>query len=332
MLYGAYSSPQTFWEGGGRFDDLGVNALFLHSGRVDAEVLAAAGAQGAQVYAEFGTLRGDALLPRYPDVAPVGPDGLPAPRTPRFLGACPTCPGLLLEKGRALRRLVREQAVAGVWLDYLHFHCDFEVPDASLALDDTCFCDRCVERFGAATGLRPLGRTTAERAAWVLREAPEAWADWKCDLLAGLAAEARRVLDEERPGLRLGLYGAPWRDEDYGGALRRVLGNDLDRLHALVDVFSPMLYQVKCGRPVGWVESYTRWLVERVGALNERRGRRVEVWPIVEAEGATAADLEAVLRGALAGGASGVQFFALPHVAADPQKLAAVRRVYRGAA
>ena len=75
--------------------------LFLHSGRVDAEVLAVAGARGAQVYAEFGTLRGDALLPRYPDVAPVGPDGLPAPRTPRFLGACPTCPGLLLEKGRA---------------------------------------------------------------------------------------------------------------------------------------------------------------------------------------------------------------------------------------
>jgi hypothetical protein len=89
-----------------------------------------------------------------------------------------------------------------------------------------------------------------------------------------------------------------------------------------------MLYQVKCGQPVDWIERYTRWLVGRVDALNERRRRSVEVWPIVEAQGATAAELEAVLRGAIAGGATGVQFFALPHVAADPQKLAAVRRVY----
>jgi hypothetical protein len=329
MLWGAYSSPQAFWEGGGRFDDYGIGALFLHGARVDAGVIARAAGQGARVYAEFGTFRGDYLLERHPDVAPVGRDGLPAPRTARFLGACPTCPGLSLERWGALRRLVREQAVAGVWLDYLHFHCDFEVPDGALALDDTCFCDRCVGRFGAETGLRPAGRTTAERAAWVLAEAPEAWADWKCDLLAGVAAAARRLLDEERPGLRLGVYCAPWTDDDYGGALRRVLGNDLDRLHAQVDVFSPMLYQVKCGRPVEWVEAHTRWLVGRIGALNARRGRRVEVWPIVEAEGATGEELEAVLRGAAAGGATGVQFYALPHVAADPAKLAAVRRVCR---
>jgi hypothetical protein len=37
-----------------------------------------------------------------------------------------------------------------------------------------------------------------------------------------------------------------------------------------------------------------------------------------------------VLRGAISGGASGVLFYALPHVAADPAKLAAVQRVYTG--
>jgi hypothetical protein len=329
-MRGAYSSPQTFWAGGGRFDDYGIGALFLHSGRIDAEVLARAGEQGAVVYAEFATFRGDYLLERYPDVAPVGKDGLPAQGTARFLGACPTCPGLVREKWAALRRLVREQAVGGVWLDYLHFHCDFEVPDAALTLDETCLCDRCVERFGAATGLRPAGRTTAERAAWVLTEAGVAWADWKVETITAVAARARRILDEERRGLLLGVYCPPWTDAAHGGALRRVLGNDLDRLHAWVDVFSPMLYQVKCGRPVAWIEAHTRWLAERVAALNERRGRRVEVWPIVEAEGTTGADLEGALRGAIAGGAGGVQFFALPHVAADPARLAAVRRVYTG--
>ena len=325
-VLGAYSSPQTYWEHGGRFDEDGINALFLSSGRIDGELIARAVEQGAAVYAEFATFRGDYLLEKHPDVAPIGRDGLPIPKTKRFLGACPSAPQLLLDKKTVLRSLLRTQPVAGVWLDYLHFHCDFELPDPPL--DQSCFCDRCLARFERDTGLHPEGRTTAERATWLLSRAPEAWTDWKCDVIASFAAEARRILDEERPGAKLGIYSCPWTDEEYGGALRSIVAGDIDRLHAIIDVFSPMVYQAKCGRPPEWVEQYTRWLVDRVSVLNERRGRNVEVWPIVEAEGATAAELETVLRGALDGGATGVMFYALPYLAEDPAKREAVRRVY----
>lgn len=327
-VYGAYSSPMQFWERGATFQEYGVTALFVHSGQVDAGLIDTAAAQGAQVYAEFGTFRGDSLLGRYPDVAPIGRDGLPVPKTERFLGACPSHPYLRYEKLVALRTLLRAQPLAGVWLDYLHFHGDFELPDPPL--DDSCFCDRCLERFRLATGSAPVGRTTADRAAWIVERTPEAWVRWKCDVIAEFATTARRIMDEELPGARLGIFSAPWQDDEYGGALRGILGVDIDRLHSVADVFSPMVYQVKCGRPVEWVAQYTRWLVERVAALNVRRRRAVEVWPIVEAEGATAPDLEAVLRGALDAGAGGVLFYALPHVARDPEKLAAVQRVYRG--
>lgn len=329
LVLGAYSNPQGYWEGGHRFHEDGINALFLSSGRIDAGLIERAREQGAATYAEFATFRGDSLLEKYPDVAPIGRDGLPIPKTKRFLGACPSAPRMLFEKRTALRRLVREQAVAGVWLDYLHFHCDFELPDPPL--DQSCFCDRCLGRFEGEMGLAPRGRTTAEKAEWVLAEAPEAWTEWKCGVVAGFAAEARGILDEERPGTKLGIYSCPWTDEEYGGALRSIVAEDIDRLHAVVDVFSPMVYQAKCGRPPEWVGEYTRWLVERVGGLNARRRRSVEVWPIVEAEGATAAELEAILRGALDGGATGVMFYALPHVANDAEKLGAVRRVYREA-
>jgi hypothetical protein len=327
MIYGAYSSPQAFWGGGKTFDEYGINALFVHSGRIDAALIERCRAEGAAVYAEFGTFRGDYLLEKYPDVVPIGRDGLPIPKTKRFLGACPSAPRLLLEKRAALRNLVRTQPVAGIWLDYLHFHCDFELPDPPL--DQSCFCDRCLARFTSDTGLEPAGRTTAERAEWILSREAAAWTKWKCDVIAAFAREARRIVDEERPGTRLGIYSAPWTDDEYGGALRDILGEDLDRLHAVVDVFSPMVYQVKCGRPVAWVGEYTQWLAGRVGALNERRGREVEVWPIVEAEGATGAELAAALRGALDAGATGVMFYSLPHAAASPEKLAAVMDVYR---
>lgn len=328
MIYGAYSHPQTFWEKGATFAEYGINALFVHSGRIDAALIDRAAAEGAPVYAEFATCRGDYLLDKYPDITPIGRDGLPIPRTERFLGACPSHPQLLPDKAAALRRLVQEQPVAGVWLDYLHFHCDFELPDPPL--DQSCFCDHCLDRFTRATRIKPAGRTTAEKAEWLLSRVPDAWTQWKCDVIAAGAADCKRIIERERPGVPLGLYCAPWTDTDHGGALRTILGNDLEQLHGIVDVFSPMLYQVKCGRPPGWIEQYTRWLVQRVEHLNRRSGRQVQVWPIVEAEGATGLELEAVLRGALQAGAGGVMFYALPHVAADPAKMAAVKRVYRG--
>lgn len=325
-IYGAYSNPQTFWDLGATFDQYGINALFVHSARISAELIARANAQGAGVYAEFATFRGDYVQEKYPDVAPIGRDGLPIPKTKRFLGACPSAPRLLLDKMGALRRLVREHAIAGVWLDYLHFHCDFELPDPPL--DQSCFCDRCLACFTRDSGLAPIGRTTAERAEWILSRVPDDWTEWKCAVIAGFAREARQILDEERPGAKLGIYACPWTDDEYGGALRTIVAEDIDRLHAVVDVFSPMVYQVKCGRPVAWVEQYTRWLIDRVAALNRRRDRHVEVWPIVEAEGATPSELEAVLSGALDAGATGVMFYALPHVVASPEKLRAVHRVY----
>lgn len=328
MICGAYSHPRSFWAGGATFSEYGINALFVHSAGVDADLIARSRAEGAAVYAEFGTFRGDYLLEQYPDIAPIGRNGLPIPRTKRFLGACPNHPQVLLAKMRALRRLVREHALAGVWLDYLHFHCDFELPDPPL--DQSCFCDRCLTRFERETGLQPVGRTTAERAEWILSNQPDAWTEWKCDLITAFAAEARAIIQEERPGTLIGVYSCPWTDQEYGGALRTIVAQDLDRLHSVVDVFSPMVYQVKCGRPPEWVAEYTRWLVERVGALNSRTGRNVQVWPIVEAEGASGPELEQVLRGALDTGATGVMFYALPHVADDPARLAAVRRVYRG--
>jgi len=327
MILGAYSSPPAYWDGGHRFDEDGINALFLSSGRVDSALIAKARAQGAATYAEFATFRGDYLLEKYPDVAPIGRDGLPIPKTKRFLGACPSAPQLLLDKTAALRKLVREQPVAGVWLDYLQFHCDFELPDPPL--DQSCFCDRCLARFERDTGLVPHGRTTAEKAAWLLSNVADSWTEWKCGVIAGFAAAARCILDEERTGTKLGVFSCPWTDDEYGGALRRIVAEDVDRLHVVIDVFSPMVYQAKCGRPPEWVGHYTRWLVDRVAALNARRQRAVEVWPIVEAEGASPAELETILRGALDGGATGVMFYALPHVARDAEKLAVVRRVYR---
>lgn len=325
-VLGAYSSPALFWEKGYRFNEYGINALFA-KGSALGDLIGPAGEQGAEVYAEFPTFRGDTSLAKYPDLTPIGQDGLPIPATKRFLGACPSSPKYLFDNRQALRRLVRSTPLKGVWLDYLHFHCDFELPDPPL--DQSCFCDRCLSRFERRMGVQLRGRTTAEKAEWILREVPDMWTEWKCDVIAKYAQEARQILDEERPDAKLGIFSAPWTDQEYDGAIRTILGEDIDRLHAHVDVFSPMVYHVKCGRPATWGGEYSRWLVERVNALNKTRRRSVAVCPIVEAGGAAPEELETALTGVLQSGAAGVMFFALPQVSDDPQKLEVVRRVYQ---
>src|SRR5205085_2201760 len=74
----------------------------------------------------------------------------------------------------------------------------------------------------------------------------------KCARIAAFTREARRVLKAARPQAVLGIFAVPWRDEEHGGAVRAVVGQDFRLLARDVDVFSPMTYHRMVGRPVAW--------------------------------------------------------------------------------
>jgi hypothetical protein len=324
---GAYGSPEGLWQTGGTLRESGIDALFIHHGGSDEEYERAL-REGVRVYAEFGVFRDHDRAKAEPeDLWPVGSDGEGVAPTERFLGLCPTNERYNEEKLWELADLVRRRpGLSGVWLDYLHFHCDFELPDPPLM--QTCFNDSCLERFARDTGMRIPDGTRAEKARWILNSRSKEWADWKCSVIADFARRAREVLERERPGLLLGVYSAPWTDGDYDGGARNFLGQDIDRLSPWIDVWSPIVYHGNCERSPAWSEAYTRWLVARVGA-------RDAVWPIVQGGGepkirtpVTAEGFEEALRGAFRGGATGVMFYHLGAVAADPAKRETLRRVY----
>lgn len=56
FVRGTYSDPTPFWETGARLDQYGINAVFVHSGSITADLVARARAEGAKVHAEFATL------------------------------------------------------------------------------------------------------------------------------------------------------------------------------------------------------------------------------------------------------------------------------------
>ena len=152
------------------------------------------------------------------------------------------------------------------------------------------------------------------------------WREWRCSVVIDFARRCRVVLARHAPKMLLGNFHCVWRDDEHGGARRRILGLDLAALADVFDVLSPMLYHGRSGRPVEWVRQNMEWLAGRVGGA--------KLWPIVQAwndpngHKVSAAEFEQALRGGLAGGAGGVMMFTLPAVAEDPEKMAVLRRVY----
>jgi hypothetical protein len=327
LIRGTYATPRPFWDRGARLDEHGINAIFVHDKDIDAAMMKRARAEGAKVFAEFGTLNGNYGLREYPDAHPIDETGKPAPRATWFMGVCPTHRKFRESRMKALRQLLEEHDVDGVWIDYLHWHAQFEDPYPVLV--KTCFCDSCLTAFQQTAGVKVPGATVPLRAEWILRHAPRKWEDWRVSVIVDWAREIRQIVKSIRPGALVGNYHAAWKDDDFWGARRRCLGLDFQALAPHIDVFSPMPYHERSGMPVSYVADFVRWFSDRLPFSTEP-GKYPQLWPIVQASNTSAADFEQALRGALVGKSTGVMMFTLGSVAADPQKMAAMKRVYLG--
>ena len=321
-IRGTYSDPKALWAKGARLDEYGINAIFVHSGSITPELMTRAKGEGASVYAEFATLNGKGYVEKHPEAWPLNEKGQKAPAASWFLGACPTEPGFKAHRMQQLNDLLEAHNVAGVWMDYVHWHAQFEEPEP--ILPETCFSPTCLAAFEAATGVRIPEGDTAEKARWILSRHDKEWRAWRTSVILQWANDIRKILSAKRPGALLGVYHCPWTDDEYGGALRRTLGLDLGALAGAADVLSPMVYHGRMGRQPEWVGEYVKWLSARVS--------KVKIWPIVQAHDEprviSAEEFERVMSLGLSGRATGIMMFTIASVAANPAKLSVLKKFY----
>jgi len=331
MIRGTYAHPQEFWNNGARLDEYGINAIFVHSGGLDSATVARARAEGCQVYAEFATLNGEYgdYVYKHPEARPIGPDGEPVPKATWFLGACPTDPGFRAYRMQALREFLEKTQVDGVWMDYLHWHAQFEDPYPIFV--KTCFNNSCLRAFEAWSGLKVEGKTAPEQSQWIFMHAARQWEDWRVSVLVDWAREIRQLVKELRPKALVGNYQVAWKDEDLGGVRRRCMGLDFNALLPYVDVFSPMIYHGRSGKTPEYVKEYVEYFGERYPIQTEP-GKYPRLWPIVQAHDEPRISPEEfgrVLAYGLEGKSTGVMMFTIGSVAADQGKMAAMKKVYR---
>lgn len=326
-IRGVYGNPKAFWDKGFNLSDLGINAVFVHSQSIDKDMMNRARSEGLKVFAEFATLNGKNYVNKHPEAWAINEKGEKVQSATWFMGVCPTEPGFRKYRFNQLRNLLLEHDLDGVWMDYVHWHAQFEDPEP--ILPETCFCNHCLNEFSMYSGIEIPNETTSKKAQWILSNHDEIWRDWRCQVIYDWTVEIKKIIKEIKPNALLGLYHCPWDDQKFDGARRRILGLDYELLKESIDVFSPMLYHAKMGRDPEWIEENINWFCNQIDAGIETYPK---VWPIIQAhndpEIISDEEFETVLNGGLTGKSSGVMMFTVNSVAEDSGKTEVMKKVY----
>jgi hypothetical protein len=282
--------------------------------------------EGLKVFAEFATLNGKGYVEKHPEAWAINEVGNKVEAASWFMGVCPTEPGFRAYRFGQLRKLLLDHDLDGVWMDYVHWHAQFEEKEP--ILPETCFCDNCLLNFSEDAGIQIPEGTIPVKAQWILNNHEKTWRDWRCKVIYDWTAEMKSIIGELKPNALLGLFHCPWDDEEFDGARRRILGLDYDLLKETIDVFSPMVYHGRMERSPEWVKENISWFSERLGIKNNAP----KIWPIVQAYNepytVSTEEFMTVLKGGLSGSASGVMMFTTNAVADDEGKKEAMKDFY----
>ncbi len=238
LLFGPYGNPAVAEID--TLSDYGVNAVWFHG--FNPRAFETCRAYNLAPCVEFKTFRAD--FDAHPELIPIGLDGEPIRYGRLVQGVCLSQDEFLEEIEADLEAGIREFNPRGVWFDYLTYAGWFETSDPDL--QESCFCPDCIAEFCEATG---IDATTSKQ---ILDVYPEAWTQHKCGRVAKFARRYAEIVRTHRPACITGAYMCPWSPNAYKGALKRIFAQDYDLLAPAIDIFTPLIYASKSGRPPNW--------------------------------------------------------------------------------
>lgn len=327
FIKGVYGNPATLLKAGYRFDSLGMNAVFVRSISLNQEFYKTAKEQDIKVFVEFPTLNGKEYLQEHPDAWPINEKGEEEPPADWFMGICPTHESFKTYRKKQLRDILDNYAVDGIFLDYVHWHAQFETTEP--ILPETCFCDRCTAKFGEEIKQDIPGENIPHNASFILSHHEKAWRKWRAELLNGWIEDLGVILKEKQPEAKLGVFYCSWFPADYDSALYRNLGIDPVAIAQRADVLSPMLFHHMKGRPTAWVGEYTAWLGK---TIQTEKSSETLIWPIVQAhnnpEIVSPEEFRQVMIEGSKHPSSGIMMFSDQSLVSEPEKMEVMKELY----
>ena len=220
--------------------NIGANSIFTGAQNLSNESVHHIKKSKLKVFIEFGIFQGEDLWQKYPDSRPIDKNGKPMDKIHWYAGVCPNNPEVRKFILTSIYRLIEVYEIDGLWLDFIRYPCHWE-KIRNTDITEYCFCQICLSKFNKDVGGKPAGKK---------------WTNWKCQQITDFVADVKKIIPKN---MLLGMFAVPWQRYEYSGAIDKIIGQDFGLLSKCVDIFSPMVYQKFCNRPISWIDSTVKY-------------------------------------------------------------------------
>ncbi|UCH63593.1 MAG: hypothetical protein JSU77_03885 [Fidelibacterota bacterium] len=312
------------------WDELGINTVFAAPSLLNTEFRMSARAHQIETFIIVPIFFDPDTLHLNPDLYAVTKDGNTAVEEwVEFV--CPSRKEYRERKIETIRTLIRELDPDGLSLDFIRHFVFWEkvYPDRQPEnIPNTCFDSQCLQKFQMDLNLSIPDSLSQvpEIAAWIRDNYLAEWTEWKCGLITGMIREIVDAAREINPGIKINVHAVPWRQDDFGNAIRNVVGQDFSKIAPHVDMLSPMTYAHMVKQKPEWVNSVVEDLA---GMVKCRIIPSIQVNEAYLTEPLTVAEFEKSLIAALKKPSSGVIFWSWEQLVENPEKMEILRFVLK---
>lgn len=252
--------------------DHAINSVFV-SPSEDRKITSFLRKHGIHIYQEFTVFTGRTYYKEHPEWRPITLDGEDMKPDGWYHGLNPNHPELRKLRLDQYRKRLQNPDLEGIWLDFIRYPVRWE--GTNPRIEESSFDRYSLQRFQEFARIElPNIDSPTEAAQLILNKYPQQWMEFKIESIRSWCEAAKKIRDEIRPDVLIGLFGVPWLECDFDNAIHRIVGQDFSVLASVVDVFSPMVYHRLCGRPFEWIGTVTRSVLQE---------SQKPVWPIVQA-------------------------------------------------
>ncbi len=242
---------------------------------------------------------------------------------------CPSRNNFIENKIRFIENFVKENNPTGISLDFIRHFVFWEkvYPETDInQLPNTCFDDSCLTGFTKSLKISfPKNeRTEMEKYKWIKKNYYSQWMGWKSDLITKVVKKIVKRVKKINPAIKVNLHAVPWRQKDFNGAIKKIVGQDFKELARYVDYISPMTYSHMVKRKPEWIHSVVEDIKKESGS---------KIIPSIQVDVAYLNDtlsvdeFEHCITESLKEPSSGVIFWNWKSLAADKNKLELLERI-----
>jgi hypothetical protein len=180
---------------------------------------------------------------------------------------CPSNEMFIKKKIEFIKDFVKKNNPDGISLDFIRHFVFWEkvYPERAFeSLPKTCFDEKCVASFCTHinTKLPADTKTEQEIYNWIKQNHFDEWVEWKCGLITNNVMRIVEEVKKIKPDILVNLHAVPWRQNDFNGAIKSVVGQDIKELAKYADYISPMTYSHMVKREPAWINSVVKDMKE----------------------------------------------------------------------